>query len=988
MSLRTCSLLTLLLSTAHATNATAGSLNFLSQPDSKPGLDMTTAAMEAAMTDLMLGKTAFGATPMGGSVKKIEELITKDMMPKVLTAHSSDQKNLNRLANDIKKCGSVKADSLKKAQPSLKAYNKDSKDHTSCRTAEAVKHQSKTKCLVEQRALYKEKTLKCNYFATLSRNFGNQKNNRAIVTKAGSEKVEQYLIRISGTICGDHTHGSKGEHSKKGGWGGGLKNSMLDKYLRAKDACERAKKVYNAKVRECNRKIAAYKTQKQKCNQYQKLMDTDSCKHAVMVKDTCEAYAGCYYSRRKAYRTFERKVISDETDRKAEWRGLRRMECLIEAFADGKVTGAEVDTCKKKTIDTKLLNIKYPKIPPLAKCTIPVLYPATGEYKQKEFKPLPTLAKGAESQPCAGMDTIPTTPRKGSPATAKCVRVSLQGHYSAGPLVKCTNGIDVHKSLDKNSCPTGTKIFSPRSRDDWKTFLASAGPLRAPHWIIDVTRPQNGCGGCIHNPMNSGNKAQKTWSTVDGSPWWLRSSRYSEPNGDYDANCYLDLWQGKPRNENLVAFNDGRCNYHSKSYYCQLVHLNLKPKSGSPKSCKCSKVDLSGRYTAGYLIKCEQCITVYKSTQKNSCPNGMKIFSPASREDWKTVLASATPLRAPHWIIDVTRPQNGCGGCTRYPMRSTTPQQATWKTSDGTPWWLRNSRYSEPNGDYTANCYLDLWRPPTSPDTVTFNDWNCNYRSRSYYCQPTKSNKNYGGHHRRRRAPPPPKPKPAPKPATKAFKVGDSIQVKAAIKRPRYGWGSVRHGHCGPIKSLSSRWGKDAIVVDFPAQRGWIAKVSEMESCGGLQIPKGCQKNVDIMKLKAFGWKTWSDVAYGHRTKKSEIQPTSGECIVWASKRSMGDTKFDLAGFGRRTKIHNKNNVKENGLTWYTVHGKSNGFSKNPSLSLNSADVASSDGDCRLSWHLHRGHGVGGYRSGKTTGLNSNQKWRKVVMYGPCRLRH
>jgi hypothetical protein len=40
--------------------------------------------MEAAITNLMLGKSSFGATPMGGSVKKIKHLITKDMMPKVL----------------------------------------------------------------------------------------------------------------------------------------------------------------------------------------------------------------------------------------------------------------------------------------------------------------------------------------------------------------------------------------------------------------------------------------------------------------------------------------------------------------------------------------------------------------------------------------------------------------------------------------------------------------------------------------------------------------------------------------------------------------------------------------------------------------------------------------------------------------------------------------------------------------------------------------
>ena len=68
--------------------------------------------------------------------------------------------------------------------------------------------------------------------------------------------------------------------------------------------------------------------------------------------------------------------------------------------------------------------------------------------------------------------------------------------------------------------------------------------------------------------MNSKNAHQATWRTRDGSAWWLRSTRYNEPNGDYNANCFLDLWR-TPANENAVTWNDGRCNYRSNSYYCQ-----------------------------------------------------------------------------------------------------------------------------------------------------------------------------------------------------------------------------------------------------------------------------------------------------------------------------------------------------------------------------------------------------------------------------------
>ena len=160
-------------------------------------------------------------------------------------------------------------------------------------------------------------------------------------------------------------------------------------------------------------------------------------------------------------------------------------------------------------------------------------------------------------------------------------RCSLR-KYSPGLLIKCKGCLDVYKSTQKNSCPMGTKIFAPRTRGDWKTFIDSATPLRSPHWIIDVTRPANGCGGCTRNAMNSANLAQKTWRTADGTPWWLRSTTYNEPNGDYNANCYLDLWHN-PQNENSVTWNDGRCIFDwraramAKASWEHLIHASWKP---------------------------------------------------------------------------------------------------------------------------------------------------------------------------------------------------------------------------------------------------------------------------------------------------------------------------------------------------------------------------------------------------------------------------
>jgi len=301
-------------------------------------------------------------------------------------------------------------------------------------------------------------------------------------------------------------------------------------------------------------------------------------------------------------------------------------------------------------------------------------------------------------------------------------------------LVKCTECLDAYKTGDANSCPQGTKLFSPRSRTDWETFFASTTGIAAPQFIVDVTRPENGCGGCTSHAMNSDNAEQASWVTSDGSAWWLRDATYGEPNGDYTANCYLALstsFDGSNMN-----FNDGNCNYHSKSYFCQPSAMNLTPKDGSPEGCVCEEVTLTGTYSPGYLLKCTGCTDVYKSNDANSCPEGTKIFSPRSREDWQTIFESGGPLRSPHWIIDITRESSG-GSYTSYVMNSDVSQVAAWKTDDASAWWLRSTTYSEPNGDYTADCYLDLWHASQdNADNVQWNDGSCSYHSNAYYCQP------------------------------------------------------------------------------------------------------------------------------------------------------------------------------------------------------------------------------------------------------------
>ena len=159
---------------------------------------------------------------------------------------------------------------------------------------------------------------------------------------------------------------------------------------------------------------------------------------------------------------------------------------------------------------------------------------------------------------------------KGSPKTCKVQTIAVR-NYSPGGLIKITNGLKVSKISEQNSCPIGWKIWSPRNKADWTAVYRALGSNirnypRKPHLIVDVTRNANGCGGCTKFGMNSGVKQQSSWKTSDDSAWWLRDTKYNEPNGDYRPNCYMTVNNVDP---NDVRFNDASCGISSSDYLCQ-----------------------------------------------------------------------------------------------------------------------------------------------------------------------------------------------------------------------------------------------------------------------------------------------------------------------------------------------------------------------------------------------------------------------------------
>ena len=348
-----------------------------------------------------LSKGGFGATPFGDSVKKLSDIIKKEMMPTVIEFHEKDQETMHELSAAVHECGAVKKKELDAALKLKLKYTTTSKDHKKCRGEEAALYSENVECHAEWLARKKEKELKCKAYSVVIKRYGDSNANKNIVNKAGSEDVETYVRRITTTVCGNRIICPT---CKNGGGGGpsGIGGGMLDDLLKHKKLCEVATHRYNVQTTKCNLLDAKWHDKRKACNSLQDTMDASSCKWAIDTKDACESYAECWKATTTAYE--ERKcnewsgkkkeemptqleklnctkgVMADEKQRHPEYKGLKRMDCIIKAFGgSGGITMKDILTCKNKnhsTTNSTLgvdLQINYRGYPDLAPCVwVPV----------------------------------------------------------------------------------------------------------------------------------------------------------------------------------------------------------------------------------------------------------------------------------------------------------------------------------------------------------------------------------------------------------------------------------------------------------------------------------------------------------------------------------------------------------------------------------------------------------------------------------------
>jgi len=340
---------------------------------------------------------------------------------------------------------------------------------------------------------------------------------------------------------------------------------------------------------------------------------------------------------------------------------------------------------------------------------------------------------------------------------------TLPGQEGLRTYYKCSNCVSVNQVGVTNGCTKrGLEMVIPRTAEHWaamETFVGAENMASYFQVIPGVSKNSGGASSCGNEANNMNSNECIEWVAADGGAWFIRDSPYGEPNGNYQANCFLGV--NDITNVNAIAFDDWDCNFYSGSQY--LCSENV-PAPALPTSCSAVKaanpLASSGFYTIdtganvgyGYDIycdfsgsemhsyyACEDCTSVNSRYVQDGCAKrGMQMVIPRSQDHWTKIQSFVTDntdgTMSDYFRIIPGVYKQGSGGssCGADGSNMNSDDCSDWRALDGGAWFIRDTPYGEPNGNYQGSCYLGV-NDISDVTNIAFDDWDCNFYSGTQY---------------------------------------------------------------------------------------------------------------------------------------------------------------------------------------------------------------------------------------------------------------
>lgn len=151
----------------------------------------------------------------------------------------------------------------------------------------------------------------------------------------------------------------------------------------------------------------------------------------------------------------------------------------------------------------------------------------------------------------------------------------------------------------------------------------------------------------------------------------------------------------------------------------------------------------------------------------------------------------------------------------------------------------------------------------------------------------------------------------------------------------------------------------------------------------GSQYPRGVQYGYQVANLNQCT--VCYNTFYSGITTTAIINSCTGP-YLFVGALAKGNASFQLGAYGLATDVQTQTTINtphlSNGAWWYFTTSQSFGFADVSFIQQQQADVADSDPNSRLSWHLDLN--VGGYRAGIYLNRNSDSTvWQKQIYNCP-----
>jgi len=169
------------------------------------------------------------------------------------------------------------------------------------------------------------------------------------------------------------------------------------------------------KCKEANQKVAE---KKKKSDAEQAVFEGVFCEASSLSDVACDAQKSCREMTVKARNKAHEAVTLSEEARKADWKTVARILCLLDVLiAKNEHKKEGLAKCMKKTYDTSQFDIKYHPIPDEQPCPKKLSPPCTSVFLNEEYvkKEWNKMAPATECKPCG----LPTAAKSSGRQRAK-----------------------------------------------------------------------------------------------------------------------------------------------------------------------------------------------------------------------------------------------------------------------------------------------------------------------------------------------------------------------------------------------------------------------------------------------------------------------------------------------------------------------------------------------------------------------------------------